>query len=44
MIAYFVKHAPVARKIQIAFGLLIALVSLGVGYLAMQAQGVHAQI
>ena len=44
MIAYFVKNAPVARKIQIAFGLLIALVSLGVGYLAMQAQGVHAQV
>jgi methyl-accepting chemotaxis protein len=44
MIAYFVKHAPVARKIQIAFGVLIAVVALGVGYLAIQAQAVNAKV
>ena len=40
MITYFVKHAPVARKIQIAFGLIIVLVALAAGFLAMQSNNV----
>jgi methyl-accepting chemotaxis protein len=44
MINYFVKHAPVARKIQIAFGVLIVAVAAGAGYLAMQAQSVNSQV
>jgi methyl-accepting chemotaxis protein len=43
MIDYFVKHAPVARKIQIAFGLLITAVAAGCAYLALNAQDVNRQ-
>jgi methyl-accepting chemotaxis protein len=41
MITYFVRHAPVAQKIQIAFGILIISVTFGAGFLALQAQGAN---
>jgi methyl-accepting chemotaxis protein len=44
MLNYFVKDAPVARKIQIAFGVLIVMVAAAAGYLALQAQSVERMV
>jgi methyl-accepting chemotaxis protein len=44
VINYFVKDAPVARKIQIAFGVLITMVAVGVGYLVYQAKTVESNV
>jgi methyl-accepting chemotaxis protein len=41
MLNYFTKHAPVARKIQVAFGFLIIFVTAGAGFLAWQTSQVH---
>ncbi len=44
MIAYFVKHAPVARKIQIAFGVLIIAVAAGSAFLALNARAIDGKV
>ncbi len=44
VVAYFVKHAPVARKIQIAFGILIAAVAIASGFQAFKAQSLNGQV
>ena len=44
MFAYFVKHAPVARKIQIAFGILIVAVASGAGFLALNAMSINNKV
>lgn len=40
MINYFIKHAPVATKIKIAFGILISLATIGASFLAWEAKSV----
>ena len=42
MINYFVKHAPVAQKTKIAFGILIALVTVACAVLAWESKRVEA--
>ena len=44
MINYFVKHAPVAQKIKIAFGILIALVTVACAVLAWESKRVEALV
>jgi methyl-accepting chemotaxis protein len=38
MLQYFIRHAPVAQKIKISFGILILLVTGGAGFLAWDAK------
>jgi methyl-accepting chemotaxis protein len=44
MLNWFASHAPVARKIQISFGIVVALVTAGCGFLALQSQNVSAMV
>jgi methyl-accepting chemotaxis protein len=41
MINYFIKHAPVARKIQMSFGVVIACVMVGTGFTALKSSQVN---
>ncbi len=41
MIQYFTRHAPVAQKIKISFGILILLVAGGAGFLAWEAKAMQ---
>ena len=44
MFQYFTRHAPVAQKIKISFGILILLVTGGAGFLAWEAKLMQGQV
>ena len=44
MIQYFTRHAPVAQKIKISFGILILLVTGGAGFIAWEARAMQGLV